>query len=173
MKVSGLVLASMLVAAGGSAAQAADDGRSRITVVFVQPERFTDVTDTYHGPEREAAGVLAELEAFIQTTAPRFLPAGASLEVRVTNLDRAGDFELFRGPRATDVRIFKDIYPPRIDLEFRLTDGAGQTLREGTRELRDLSFLTRTVRTTNDRLRYEEDLLRDWLRDEFRALRPA
>jgi hypothetical protein len=59
MRFSVIFVASVLIAANGVAAHAAEDGSAgaRVVVVFVQPERFTDVTDTYRGPQRETASV--------------------------------------------------------------------------------------------------------------------
>jgi hypothetical protein len=65
------------------------------------------------------------------------------------------------------VRVVKDIYPPRIDLRFRLTDADGRTLSEGERSLRDSAFLTRDGLDSNDPLRFEKRLLDSWLRKEF------
>jgi len=65
------------------------------------------------------------------------------------------------------VRIVRDIYPPRIDLTFRLLAADGSTLTSGKRELRDLGFLSRTNMYSNDPLRYEKTLLDDWVRKEF------
>ncbi|TFL11268.1 DUF3016 domain-containing protein [Pusillimonas caeni] len=39
-----------------------------------------------------------------------------------------------------DVRIVRDIYPPRLDLDYQLSDEHGATLREGSATLRDPSF---------------------------------
>ena len=48
------------------------------------------------------------------------------LNIRVTNVDLAGDFELFRGPQADQVRIIKGLYPPHIVLEFEVVDDNGR-----------------------------------------------
>ena len=45
------------------------------------------------------------------------LPAGQTLTVTFTDIDLAGDFEPWRGGQAMDIRIVKDVYPPRMDLE--------------------------------------------------------
>lgn len=59
----------------------------------------------------------------------------------------------------------KEIYPPRIQLAFRLTDAAGDVVKEGGRELRGLRLMTRGF--ADDTLRHEKALLDDWLRSEF------
>jgi hypothetical protein len=84
----------------------------------------------------------------------------------------AGDFEPWRGPRFDDIRIVKDIYPPRMNLAFRLTDAEGTVVKEGKRELRDLSFLMKiTMSFRDDPVRHEKALVDDWLRAEFPRVR--
>jgi hypothetical protein len=102
----------------------------------------------------------------------RYVPAGLQLEINVTDIDLAGDFEPWRGPQFGDVRITRDIYPPRLALEFRLTDADDQVVRAGKREIRDIAYQTRLVRPLDDYLRYEKDMLRDWFSSEFRNLQP-
>ena len=79
----------------------------------------------------------------------------------------AGDFEPWRGPQMTDVRIVKDIYPPKVDLEFRLTGADGKVVKEGKRQLRDLAFMMKANTAANDNLRFEKALLDEWLRADF------
>ena len=68
------------------------------------------------------------------------------------------------------MRIVRDIYPPRLGLEFRLLDPAGRVVRSGSRALSDLAFLLKiTGGFRDDPLRHEKALLDDWLRAEFAA----
>jgi hypothetical protein len=144
----------------------------RAEVVFVAPEKFTDARDSYTGTDSGRDAVLDQIRDYVMEEANRFIPAGDRLYVSITDIDLAGDFEPWRGPRWDDVRIVKDIYPPRIDLSYRLTDANGQVVKEGKRELRDLAFLMKITTTfRDDPLRHEKTLLDDWFRDEFRDLR--
>ena len=102
------------------------------------------------------------------------------MKIKVTDIDLAGDFEPWRGPQFDQVRITRDIYPPRISLEFRLTDGSGGIVSAGKRELRDLAYQRRLIRPLDDYLRYEDDylryekdILRDWFRSEFSDLKSS
>jgi hypothetical protein len=140
---------------------------SRVSVMFVAPERFTDVKDSVLGSDRGTVELLGELERFLRVAGERYVPQGRSLQIRVTDVDQAGEFEPWRGPQFDRIRIMRDLYPPRIDLEFRLTDDAGTVVKQGQRELRDPLYLTRAVFRDSDRLRYDTDLLADWLRREF------
>jgi len=101
--------------------------------------------------------------------AERVLPPGDRLDVTITDIKLAGAYEPWRGSRYDDVRIVKDIYPPRIDLKFVLSGADGRVIAEGERKLRDPGFLTRTIANTSDPLRYEKRLLDEWLRNELTA----
>ena len=86
----------------------------------------------------------------------------------MTDIDRAGAYEPWRGPNLYNVRIVKDIYPPRIDLRFEWTGARGDMLKSGERKLRDPAFLmTAGGFFANDPLRYEKVLLDDWMRREL------
>jgi hypothetical protein len=153
----------------GCAASAPDDEVvSRVSVSFVEPEKFTDSRRVKLAPT--SAGVLRELEKFLIETGRRYLPATTKLSIRVTDIDLAGDFELFRGPQADQVRINKGLYPPRILLEFEVIDSTAAVVRSGKRDLTDINYQVRNVYPREDYLRYEKDILRDWLRAELGVL---
>ena len=140
---------------------------SRVQVEYVDPEKFTDVKDDYFGSEKGRDNYLDQLKEYIEQRAAKRLPAGQTLTVTVTDIDMAGDFEPWRGPRFNDVRIVKDIYPPRIDLSYKITDAEGKVVSEGKRELRDLSFMMNLSIDRQDPLRHEKNLLDDWMRRDL------
>jgi hypothetical protein len=154
-----------LFASGCAAASLDPEQVSRVSVIFVDPEKFTDVKRS--DMERISASLFNELQKFMIETGERYVPAQAWLSIHVTDVDLAGDFELFRGPDFDHVRITKGLYPPRIALEFRLTDGGGRIIKEGKRDLIDIDYQLRSAYPKEDYLRYEKDMLRDWLRAEF------
>ena len=154
-----------LLAAGCAAAAPGTDSASRISVAFLEPEKFTDARRAELEPT--SSGILRELEKFLIETAPRYVPDNMTLRIRVTDIDLAGDFELFRGPQADQVRIAQGIYPSRVVLEFELLDGAPKVIKAGKRHLTDIDYQLRNVYPKEDYLRYEKDMLRDWLQGEF------
>ena len=141
---------------------------SSVSVTFVEPEKFTDVRRTEW--EHNSHGLLAALAKFMQETGERALPPEMQLSIKVTDVKLAGDFEPWLGVPFNQTRIIKSIYPPRIVLEFRLIDDNGRVIKEGKRELTDVDYQRRDSRLREDYLRYEKDLLRDWMREEFSAL---
>jgi hypothetical protein len=160
---TGFVLAASALIGGG--AVAAEGGPVR--VVFAEPERFTDIRDRPLGRVTADDPALAVLSRFVQAEAARRVASGQTLEVRVTDIDRAGNFEPRRGPSFDAVRVVRDVTPPRIDLAFRLLAADGSVLKSGARELRDLQFLSRHRETPHDPMRHEKRLLAEWLAREL------
>jgi len=142
-------------------------------VLFFEPGKFTDVRDSYMG-DFQRTSYLDQIRDYLLEQAKYYVPQGHMLSVTFMDIDMAGDFEPWRGPRFDDIRIVKDIYPPRIVLNFRLTDAEGNVVKQGKRELRDLAFMMKiSMSFRDDPVRHEKALLDDWLRAEFPRVRKS
>ncbi|MBI2517947.1 MAG: DUF3016 domain-containing protein [Opitutae bacterium] len=141
---------------------------SRAEVSFVEPEKFTDFKDSYHYSEQGRDNLISRFTAHIESLARTYIPEGAKLVVKFTDIDLAGDFEPWHGPNYTDVRVVKDIYIPRLTFDFQVLGADGKVLSEGHRELRDMAFQLNHSGFASDPLRYEKEMLTDWARSEFR-----
>jgi hypothetical protein len=140
-----------------------------VEVTFDHPEKFTDVKDSSMGTDKGRDSTLELFKEYLQERAPRFLAEGQTLAIVFTDIDLAGEFEPQRGPRFDNVRIIKDIYPPRLTFTYKLTDASGAVLKEGHEKLVDLSFqMTGSVIDNNDPLHYEKSMLNDWLHNQFK-----
>jgi hypothetical protein len=139
--------------------------RAETVVHLVDPQKFTDVgRDRLHS---DRDGDLATLREALARRADALLPRGERLEVWITDVDQAGDFEPWRTPRQ-DLRIVRDIYPPRINLRFRWSGVDAQVRKEGERRLTDPAFLQDlSVRSLDAPMRYEIALLDRWLGKEL------
>lgn len=169
--VAALGLASGLMLRAAPSAPPKEVKDARADVQFFEPKNFTDVKDSYTG-DFEHTTYLDQIRDHVIDQAKYFVPDGYHLSVTFTDIDMAGDFEPWRGPRFDDIRIVKDIYPPRMSLSFRLTDAQGNVVKEGKRELKDLSFLMKiNMSFRDDPVRHENALVDDWLRDEFPRVR--
>ena len=167
-----ILLASTWLAATAASAIAKDDTApkpaSRTEVIFFEPQNFTDATDTYNGGDKSRAAVLDQLKDYLQQRVPMYVPEGYTLKITITDVDLAGEFEPWRAGALRDVRIVKEIYPPRINLAFKLTNAEGETVKAGERVLRDLTFqMSASPASNNDPLRYEKAMIDEWLRTEF------
>lgn len=160
-------VASLAFAAVGFAADSSSKPNESAEVTFSHPEKFADVRDSYMGSEKGRDGLLAEIKEYIQFRAKSYLSAGQKLVMNVTDVDLAGDYEPWRGPDATDVRIVKDIYPPKIDFDFKVVDASGAVVQEGKRQLRDLAFMMKISIMREDNLRFEKAMIDDWFQKDF------
>jgi hypothetical protein len=141
---------------------------ARVQVAWAPTEQLSEVKDNQMGrgwlrPE----DWMKSLGNYLRVRADRILPPGQQLQVTINDIKLAGDFEPWRHPAAQDIRFLTDLYPPRIDLHFKLVASDGTTIREGDGRLRDMSYLQRAIQTSTDPLRYDKRLIDDWLRREF------
>jgi hypothetical protein len=168
MKTFHLLLSVIGLASCGAVRADETKPAPRVDVVYVNPEKFTDVRASYADPGRFRDEYLGDLKEHIEKHANKYIPSGQHLALRVTDVKMAGDFEPWRGPSFNDIRIVKDIYPPRINLEFKLTDANGKIIKEGERKISDIDFLSKiNPYFPDDTLRYEKRLLDDWFYNEF------
>lgn len=139
---------------------------ARIAVTYVNPEKFSEVRQFGQQDRFNGTNYLEPLKAHLIKRAARMLPPGDRLEVSITDIKLAGGYEPWHGPNLMYVRFMKDIYPPRIDLSFKLIGSNGEVLREGSRKLRNLGYLQSglTRASDTDPLRYDKALIDSWLR---------
>ena len=167
--IASLLLAATIAGNAAAAPRAPDD--SRVDVSWTNPDDFSDSKTT---PGSDIGRPtpdewLGELSKHLKSRAGRALAPGQTLDVVFTNVQRAGIYEPWRGPQWDDVRIVKDMFPPRIDLTFTLHNADGSVAEEGKRQLRDPAFLQRGILNETDPLRFEKRLLDDWIRKDFSA----
>lgn len=140
-----------------------------VQVAWTDPAQFTEIRQSSNRFEAERGDWVQQLAKYVRTTASKELQPGQTLEVTFTDIKRAGDYEPWHGPRADDIRVMRDIYPPRVTLTYTLKNAQGQVLGEGERKLQDTGYLHSIGRQSDtDPLRYEKRLLEDWIRRDLR-----
>src|SRR4026209_1459068 len=147
-----LMLLLAAVGLGVSSGASARDGR--VAVELANPQKFSDFKTSCVNRPVDVTALAAQLERSVKITAGRWLPEGQRMEITVSNIDMAGDIEVWRNPFACDLRTMKDIYPPRIDLTFRILDAEGKEIRTGTRRLVDVNYLARPTPPGGDQHRH-------------------
>ena len=172
-----LTLACLLAAAGASAriSNVTDPDAPRslpaqgpVSVQWEDPAQFSEIRYSHNPSESRRGHWVEQLARYLREQAQARLPVGERLEVVITDIDRAGDFEPQRSINLQDTRVIRELYPPRIELRFRRLDAGGGVIAEGERQLTNSAFL-HTGRTDSDPLRYEEDLIDTWLKRELPA----
>lgn len=138
-----------------------------LQIEWIDSDNFRDAEYYHNGGDRSTQRVLNNLDRFFSKETRRFFEEGVVLEMKVTQLDLAGDFEPWHGTAGHDVRIVRSIYPAYITFEYRLLGENGEVLQEGEEKLSDRlmgqsmasQFLSRS-----ESYPYVKSLVRDWMR---------
>lgn len=173
------LLAGALVAGGASAAPrtVTDPEAPRalqadgpVSVKWEDPAKFTEIRQSTNRFEAERGDWVQQLARYLQTAAAKPLQPGQRLDVTLVDIKRAGDYEPWHGPRGRDIRIMRDIYPPRISLQYTLKDASGRIVSEGDARLSDTGYLHNIgLKSDSDPLRYEKRLIDDWVKRQLTA----
>lgn len=142
-------------------------GDGPVAVQWHDPATFSELTHSSNRWEAARGNWVNDIASHLASRASARLDQGQRLAVTITDIDRAGDYEPWRGPRMADIRMLRDLYPPMIALQWQLSDADGHLLDQGEQVLRDPGFLHRASTTgyrNNDALRHEKHLLDRWLR---------
>jgi len=165
-----IALLGMAAAGGLRAADTASNDSSRVDVIYSHPEKFTDASRDQRGSDYGLDENLSELKRYIVERANRLIPQGEKLTLTFTDIDLAGEYEPWRtSGRGREARIVKDIYTPKMDLSFRLTDASGNVIKEGTRHLSNMTFMMDILPANlrSEPLGYDKEMVGNWLRSEF------
>jgi hypothetical protein len=156
--VRSAALAALLLLAAASAA-------AGVSVTFSQPEKFSDVPFTPWERER----LLKDLADHFSKVGEA-LPSGYDLKVEVLDIDLAGrPIPNFHGG-GTEVRILRGGADwPHMHLRYSLEQG-GTVIASGEDHLRDMAYLDRISRYTNEPLRYEKQMIDDWFKQKILPL---
>jgi hypothetical protein len=140
-----------------------------VDVRWTDPAQFTEILRSGNRREARRGDWVHDLAEYLRKRASDRLPDGQRLDVTITDITRAGNYEPGRGIGTDSIRFMRDVYPPRITLDFKLVGANGSVIAQGTRELSDIAYLQRgSPLNDSDQLRYEKRLIDDWLRKEFR-----
>ncbi|MCI4568456.1 DUF3016 domain-containing protein [Lysobacter sp. CFH 32150] len=141
-----------------------------VSVRWNDPAQFTEIKYSHNRWEARRGNWVEQLAIYLRDRAQKRLPAGERLDVDILDVQRAGNYEPWRGIAFNDVRVIRDIYPPRITLSFKRIGANGQVIAQGERKLSDMGFLTGSTTVWNsDPLRYEKTMIDRWLVRELAA----
>jgi hypothetical protein len=134
-----------------------------VEVRFADSSKFADFGETTLERERNETALRAHIQAMAQK-----LPASRSLSIEVKDVNLAGEMEPVGGWRMERLRVLRQVSMPRIDLEFRLSEG-GQLVRQGSATLRNMSYLDGRMpaHLKGEALQHERFLLEEWFQKEL------
>ncbi|WP_296278958.1 DUF3016 domain-containing protein [Pseudoxanthomonas sp.] len=140
-----------------------------VSVSWTDPAAFSELKYSGNRWEAERGTWVTDLATYMRDEAGQRLARGQTLDITITDIERAGRYEPVVRTGMDHIRIVKDIYPPRMKLNFVVKGPDGQVIAEGERKLVDHGFLTGSNLNSSDALRYEKRMVDDWLRREFKA----
>ncbi|MDE2406545.1 MAG: DUF3016 domain-containing protein [Xanthomonadaceae bacterium] len=139
-----------------------------VSVAWADPATFTEFKASGNRQASAEGEWLTQLAQYMRKQAAKSLPAGDRLELTIVDIQRAGRYEPWHGLDRQNVRMIRDIYPPRMTVKYRETDANGSVVAEGERKLTDPAFLVNAAPFNDtDPLRYEKRMVDSWLRHGF------
>lgn len=157
--VSALLAATCLMASGGAAA-------GSLQVEFIEPERYADAhLDHFGGVDQR---VLRILEQHLQEWAGRCLQPADTLQIRVLDIDLAGQQDWGGRTAGHRPRIMREVTWPKITLAYTLRRGDGEVIQDRKR-LTDMNYLSHGAYLRSDSmpLPYERLMLGNWFEQTF------
>ena len=157
-----VVSSGALPSRGGSVASNSMPARATADVTFVHPEKYTDVKVTDYNRQQSLDMLLPQLKKVIQEQAAKSLPAGERLEMKVTDIDEAGES---RPAGDLQRRIVKEDYPARVTFDYTLTDASGKVVKSGHESLSRQfdESIEAQERFDSARTSVLKKMLRDWV----------
>ena len=139
-----------------------------VSVSWNDPAMFMELRHSINRCDAARGHWLTDLAMHLRKQAERRLGPGERLDLTIVDVDRAGDYEPGQNVALYDTRILRDIYPPRMTVQFRHYGAGSAVIAEGERKLTDLAYLTgiNPINST-DALRYEKRMIDTWLRREL------
>lgn len=167
MKFKTLLIVGALVSLNVYADETKEDPVTEVGVVKITWQGVDDFRDVKAVGDIQSRYELRTFETLTKnlnkTVTKNFQP-DQKLEMVVTDVDLAGDVRPTFGATSNDIRVVKDIYPPRLTFSYKVLEG-DKVIVAGDEKLRDLGFM-QTVGVTNDKpLRYETKMLDEWLKN--------
>ena len=170
------LLAALVIAPLHAASTVTDPSRPRalpadgpVSVEWTDPAEFSELRFSQNRWEAQQGDWVTQLARYLQERAAARLPEGQRMDVTITDIKRAGSFEPWHGANANNIRVMRDVYPPRMTLQVRITDADGKVVSEGEQRLVDTAFLMNSRPMDTDPLRFEKDMIDTWLRRELPA----
>ena len=139
-----------------------------VAVEWTDPAGFSEIRGSSNRWEASRGNWVHELAEYLRDGVQARIGEGERVEILITDIRRAGDFEPGRGPQMDHVRIMRDIHWPRMTLEFEHRDASGTVVNGGARQLSDPGYLhAMQGRAGHDPLRYDQTMIDRWLHQEF------
>lgn len=158
-----LAALGLLLLAGAAWARPATTPTS-VKVTYSHPENFTEMRITPRSEWTDVESNMALLKRYIERRAASVLGPGQQLDIVITDLALAGQYEPWPSSPTGWMRVIRRNYPPRIEFHFTLRDADGKVVKQGKRTLTNFAFMDTASIHDSDPVRYTKALVDRWLR---------
>lgn len=136
---------------------------SAIKVEWVQPEKYTDIRPSNESKAMYRKHVIESFDKF-WTKLSEKLPQGYKLALTIKDVDLAGDVNPLYRVDNRDIRVIKDMYFPKITLDYQLQDAAGAVVAsEQNVKIKDMNFMSSVgLRFSSQEFGHEKNMLEKW-----------
>jgi hypothetical protein len=134
-----------------------------VKIVWQSPKDYRDIKSSGELQSRYEKRLFETLTENINKEAAKILKPNQKLEMTITDVDLAGDMRPTFGATANDLRIIKDIYPPRMTFSYQVLEN-DKVIIAGDEKLSDMGFMG-GIQSLNDKpFMYETKMLTEWLK---------
>ncbi|MCL1141173.1 DUF3016 domain-containing protein [Shewanella gaetbuli] len=135
-----------------------------VKIEWQEPDNYRDIKTSNDIQSRFETRFFETMTKNINKQAEKTLAPNQTLVMQVTDVDLAGDMRPTFGATSGDLRVVKDLYPPRMNFSYQILEGETVVIA-GDEKLRDMSFMQRLNRLNNDRpFTSETIMMQDWLK---------
>lgn len=152
----------------------AQASESAIKVEWFQPEKYTDIRPSNESKAMYRKHVIESFDKFWAKLSEK-LPQGYQLALTIKDVDLAGDVNPLYRVDNRDIRVIKDMYFPKITLDYQLQDATGAVVAsEQNVKIKDMNFMSSVgLRFSSQEFGHEKNMLEKWFTKTVLAKTPA
>lgn len=135
-----------------------------VEVTYTEPNKFSDMRPGERHRHAFQEEVFYNVNKHLTKLAKK-LPEDQTLTIEFIDIDLAGDIRFTGGQL---FRVVSNIYSPRLQFNYQLTDKNKHIIKSGEENIRDTSFMMhQRLRYKNEAFGYEKKVLDEWFKDTF------
>lgn len=133
-----------------------------VKVEWQDPASYRDIKSSNELQSRFENRFFETITKNINKKAEKTLKPNQKLVMQVSDVDLAGDMRPTFGVTTGDLRVVKELYPPRMTFTYQILEGE-QVIMAGDEKLTDMGFMQRLNRVNERPFQAETTMIDNWL----------